>query len=58
MHLVKVLTENIGEVLEQLLHLDDDGSHGSSGLRIPGVTILLGGRPPGGAARADGGARG
>jgi hypothetical protein len=40
-HLVEVLAEVVGEVLEQLLYGDGGGSHGSSGLRILGVRVLL-----------------
>lgn len=44
-HLIEVLAEIVGEVLEQLLDEDGGGSHGSSGLQIPGVRVLLGRGP-------------
>ena len=43
MHLIKILADVVVKGLEQLLHVGGGGSHGSSGLRIPGVRVLLGG---------------
>jgi hypothetical protein len=41
-HVIEGLAEIVSEVLEQLLHEVNGGSHESSGLRIPGVTRGLG----------------